>query len=380
MKLFKTISTAVLILSVNVQAKKSIELVEFKDMPLLEGDSQNLKIKLGGFSALKFIKKEKNKIYFKTITDRGPNGAEVETLVDKQKFLARPFLIPTFSPLIVEFYLDTQTKKLTVTQQTALLDFNLQKTNGLPLIGGEAKGEEAVDQQMRKVFNKGIGLDSEGYCETSENYFVSDEYGPFLFKFDKATNKLLKIYKPGAPFPTEWSKRKPNRGLEGLACNEENVYLMLQSPLPKEEFVRLAEFNIKSEKMAKEFQYPVDKEKADKIGDITLISGKKLLVLEQNGKLGQEDSVRALYQVDLAKANDKNELTKELVMDLSKTELNKFEKIEGVSLIDSKNVALIMDNDFAVENDLNLKENKIAFRVKDVSSQLILLKLSKKLH
>ena len=132
--------------------------------------------------------------------------------------------------------------------------------------------------------------------------------------------------------------------------------------------------------MTKEFHYPVESKKADKIGDLTLIKDKKLLVIEQNGKLGKENSVRALYKVDLAQANEKGELTKELVVDLNEMGLDQLEKIEGVSVIDSQHLALVNDNDFGVESDFKEKENKLSYTIKNAPSYLILITLPKKLY
>lgn len=224
-------------------------------------------------------------------------------------------------------------------------------------------------------------MDSEGYCETKDHFYIADEYGPHLYKFENKTYKLVKTFKSGNELPTEWLDRKLNRGLEGLACENQTAYLMLQSPLPKEDFISIGEFDLKKEKIISLYKYPVDKKTADKVGDIALIKDKRLLIIEQNGKIGKFKSVRALYEVDLAKVNSEGLLEKKLIADLNELNLDQFEKIEGLAIVDAKTIALVVDNDFALDPNIEKINNQIKINLKpDAGSFLILVRLNQALY
>ena len=102
-----------------------------------------------------------------------------------------------------------------------------------------------------------------------------------------------------------------------------------------------------------------------------MISDTEFYVIEQNGDVGPE-SVHLIYKVDLAKATNlvtsplehnpetyaQKELlakvtpvTKTLAVNLVTAGYNQFEKMEGLTIINDKTLAIINDNDFGVENN-----------------------------
>jgi hypothetical protein len=130
---------------------------------------------------------------------------------------------------------------------------------------------------------------------------------------------------------------------------------MLQSPLVGDQNkVRIIQFDPIKGKVQKQFFYPLQIDLADKIGDMSFSSDlRKLFVLEQNGKLGSEKGIRRIYSVDLLSADSNGNLKKELAVDLVQLGLNQFEKIEGLAIINSKELALIIDNDFGLDGGFN---------------------------
>lgn len=323
-----------------------VKIFSFTEVPYLD---EAQKIKLGGFSSLQFLKKENNKLFFRTITDRGPNLDETKIEVDGEKLIARPFLIPNYTPRVVDFSLDTANEKIEILNQYELKNKNGSKASGLPLENPVAeKNETAIDLENEIIPNVQLGLDSEGYTSIKDMHLVADEYGPSLHLFN-SDFKLVNSFTSDNELPEDLKLRKINRGFEALASDGKYAYVMLQSPLVHDKNkIRLIQFDVTAAKTTQQFFYPIEPKQADKIGDITFSTKpQQLLVLEQNGKIGAGKGVRRIYSVDL---NSKAEvLEKKLILDLVSLGVNEFEKLEGLAVIDSKNLAIVIDNDFGLD-------------------------------
>ncbi|MCC2678417.1 MAG: hypothetical protein K0R29_993 [Pseudobdellovibrio sp.] len=354
------------------------EIASFDEVPLIGFTDNQEGVRLGGFSALQFVERENNIFTFKTVTDRGANAGETDVTIKGKKIKARPFLIPEFAPTVVEFSYNSDTKKLTVLNKVPLKDEDGDPFTGLPPKAAEGQQmEAAVDTDLELLDTDEIGADSEGFCQVAEYKFVSDEYAPALYMFDK--NLVLeKQWTPGKGLPVSFLKRRLNRGIEGLACDTQYAYLMLQSPLEGEEHVRLVQFDWHNETTVAEYLYPVDADRADKIGDIAIVSGQKFVVIEQNGKAGTEKGVRNLYLVDLGSAGPGGELKKEFLLNLNSVGLQNFEKIEGITVVDNSTVALIVDNDFGLTGNFD-KQNQRYETKADPKSYFVLIQLPKPL-
>jgi hypothetical protein len=352
-----------------------VQTIAFENLPFLD---EAQKIKLGGFSSLHLLKKEDNKLFFRTITDRGPNLEETEVEIDGEKLKARPFLIPNYVPQVVDFTLDLTTKKIEVIKQYELKNKNGSKASGLPLANPVAeKNETAIDLNNEVLESVSFGLDSEGYAAVIDMHLVADEYGPSLYLFN-SDFKLVNSFTADSELPEDFKLRKINRGFEALASDGQYAYAMLQSPLVHDKNkIRIIQFDVKAAKTTKQFLYPIESKQADKIGDIAFSTvAQKLLVLEQNGKLGAEKGVRRIYSVNL---NSQTEvLDKTLVVDLAVLGVNQFEKLEGLAVIDSKTLAVIIDNDFGLDGVFDTKTS--TYKVKeDPKSYLILISSTKDL-
>lgn len=344
-----------------------VQVIAFEDMPYLD---EVQKIKLGGFSSLQFLKQENEKLFFRTITDRGPNLEETTIEIDDRKMKARPFLIPNYVPRVVDFCFDRKTSKIEVLKQYELKNKNGTKASGLPLANPVAeKNETAIDINNEILENVEFGLDSEGYASVKDLHLVADEYGPSLYLFN-SDFKLIKSFTADAELPEDFKLRKVNRGFEALASDGQFAYSMLQSPLVTDKNkIRLVKFDFEKAKTVQQYLYTVDQ--ADKIGDITFSTQpQKLLVLEQNGKLGAEKGIRRIYSVDLNSKADV--LDKTLVIDLVSLGINQFEKIEGMAVVDFKTLALVIDNDFGLDGVFDPKTS--TYKVKeDPKTYLILI-------
>lgn len=335
----------------------------------------------GGFSGLRFINQESTgDLLFWAITDRGPNGQEVK----KDGKLYRTFLLPSFHPSIVKLRTNKAEKAFEVIEAIPLKNSTGEFITGLPpenAADGSSKYEIAVNTNMQALPVRGLGVDSESLAVDDKNHFwVGEEYLPSILEFDPQGSLKAHIQpaqKPGTKLkkneiPYEYRLRKSNRGFEALASFKDRIYFMTQSPLgyeTKPRFIRVGVFNIKTRLYEAEYLYPVEEESADKIGDMQMINEKQFLVIQQNGDVGPQ-STHLVYRANLAKATNVLSLKlkqapelisprafprhfkyveKTVAVDLVKEGYSDFEKVEGLTLIDDKTVAVVNDNDFGVD-------------------------------
>jgi hypothetical protein len=301
------------------------------------------KIKLGGFSGLQFSNEKDGAIFFHTITDRGPNG--------DPSGIDRTFLLPEFTPMVVMLKADLKTQDLSVAAE-----FKLKKKDGAPLTG---LPNSRVEENPTDIFGLYYsldqqGLDIEGLVFDGEGgWWVADEYGPSLAHFNQE-GIMQRRLTPNNQLPRMYSEKKANRGFEAIAKVENKVFGFMQSPLLKEspkesEYARIAEVDLETMKTSAEYFYPFEKGN-DKIGDAVAINAKTFLVVEQNGKVG-ENSQKYIYKITVGESDQV--VTKELVADLKSTPFNDVEKIEGLAIVDNRRLALVYDNDFQVNGKTN---------------------------
>jgi hypothetical protein len=357
---------------------------------------------------------------FWMLTDRGPNG---QIRVDGTN--RRTFWVPDFNPMILRVKTEGETVK--ILQTLPIVGQSGKPVTGLPNLKGI--DETPYDYSARDVltFNPN-GLDSEGLVRTAAGEFwITEEYSPSLLHVDR-TGKVLKRYVPegvklnGTDYPVAevlpaiYSKRKINRGFEGLALSsdEKTLYLTLQSPLLNPDKKtgdasrnsRLIAFDIPSEKVTAEYVYRFDVAKEFdpnpkttpeemKLSAVVFLNPTTLLILERT------DLVAKLYSVDLSQATnilntkwndlktapslealgdpaaaDVSILRKSLVLDLSSLD-GMPEKIEGVALLDRNTIAVSNDNDFdSEESKYDADGNNVG---KGKISQILTISLAKPL-
>lgn len=342
---------------------------------------EDFNFKWGGFSGLNFIKKDTNgDLLFWTLTDRGPNGAEFK----KNKKRHRPFISPNFTPSFVQLKFIKAENKVVVVKTIPFKDLQNKPMTGLPPKDSLAKMEQATNTDGANIETDNNGVDSESMTIDSKKHFwVGDEYLPSLLEFNE-NGKLLVRISPSSTkaaltkneIPNAFSFRKFNRGFEAIGYKNDKIFFMSQSPLgvdganKDKEFsvIRIGVFNTKTRMYEAEYLYPLTQKKVDKIGDLVMIDDTHFYVIEQNGDTGK-DSVHLVYKVDLTTATNlvKSPLARDpetypstellvqvkpaqkaLVVDLVAGGYSDFEKIEGLTMIDDKTLAIVNDNDFGV--------------------------------
>jgi hypothetical protein len=336
---------------------------------------------------------------FWTITDRGPNGNPGR----------RTFLHPKFNPVINNVRVQGST--VTILRSIPIRDANGNPVTGLPNVPGFDETPYNFDGTAEISFNAN-GLDTEGLVRTSNGTFwVVDEYSPSLLRLTAEGRVSMRYVPEGTTYattaattpnyrvsktlPTILNRRRPNRGLEGIAItrDERTLFIAMQSPLDyptnaigrASRNVRIFRFDISTDRITGEFVYHFDEVCSFlgqatgcgvapgemKISGLDAISATEFIVLERT------DTAAKIYKVDLTHATnilgsqwDTNvspstastsslegtaslssigitALPKTLVADLT-TIHGMPGKIEGVALVASDTLAVANDNDFGL--------------------------------
>jgi hypothetical protein len=191
---------------------------------------------------------------------------------------------------------------------------------GNSLVGSNAR----LDPESMRVSNDG------------KTVFVSDEYGPYVYQFDRATGQRLRTYAVPShlavttPTATETSEiaantvgRVTNKGMEGLAITPDGKTLVgiMQSPLLQDNAltsagkkngvnVRIVTIDIETG-ATKEYVYQLSN-KSNTISEIVALSSTKFIVDERTGDGlgdGSTATTKLLTQIDLTGATDVSNVT-----------------------------------------------------------------------
>ena len=274
---------------------------------------------------------------FYVLTDRGPN-ADFDGIAGKGK----QFLVPNYTPSIGLFELQADGKIIKV-KEIILKDKNGNPISGLPnpkAFGGtnevpyDVHGQpmtvnpqlpfDAVTNPIKSDIN---GLDPEGLAALKDgSFWISDEYGPHLVHYncdgleierinafisDERNNVIIN----GKPIllPTEFTKRRANRGMEALTITPDQNTLVgiMESSMdnPDESgrlssLVRIVTINLVSGKIA-QYLYRLDNPKHVASG-IVAINGHEFYLIEHDRKfpLQEESATKLIYKINIAQSTD----------------------------------------------------------------------------
>ena len=184
-------------------------------------------------------------------------------------------------------------------------------------------------------------LDPEGIrvARTGKSVFISDEYGPYLYEFDRDTGARrraitlpanLAVTTKSPMGVTEISAntrgRVANKGMEGLAISPDGrtLFGFVQSPLIEDggdggRANRIVAVDLDTE-VVRQYaydNYAADMKKAYNSSEVLALNDHELLVLERDGKGLGDDSkaaVKRIYKVDLRGAQDVSSLSTEAAL------------------------------------------------------------------
>lgn len=173
---------------------------------------------------------------------------------------------------------------------------------------------------------EGVRVSNDG-----KSVFISDEYGPYVYQFDRATGQRVKAFElPGnlavsTLGPTTAAEDKPinttgrvaNKGMEGLAITPDGKTLVgiMQAPLLQDtkKNVRIVTIDIAS---GATHEYAYKLTDGSGVSEITAVNDHVFLVDERDGAgLGDGTAAVAkkLFKIDLNDVNGVNGPSKELV-------------------------------------------------------------------
>jgi hypothetical protein len=379
-------------------------------------------VRNGGYgSAMTKDPKSKNRFY--ALTDRGPNATFTGDHGKGKKF-------PTadYTPRIGLFEVSLA-GEISLIKTVLLKRPNGTLITGLPnssALGGTGETPYNVDGSPvlvdeSQVYNENTnpiklddyGLDPEGLVALSDGTFwVSDEYGPHMVHFNANGEEIGRINAFTADdrvthfLPEEFSHRRANRGMEGLAItpDEKTLVGIMQSTmyLPNKsvkslDITRIVTVDVVSGDV---HQYLYKQEKSQNSNsEIAALSATEFLVIERDGNFlyggpkgvdaVSPNAMKHVYRLDLSTGTDLESITamgvlvqdtslgltingntleeqvladgdwstlaannivpveKTLVIDMVAEVNYPHDKMEGLWIIDNKHLGVLNDDDFA---------------------------------
>lgn len=324
-----------------------LEMFPFKKLPNLGKDANGVQIELGGFSGLWYEGPVKNKgrIRFLTVGDRGPNGADV---VDG----SRTFNLPDYQARIVTFEVNPEKKKQAeiMKGKTIYLTREDGETpiTGLPNIPGH--DEIPVDAAGNPVGYDALGADLEGIVRdpVDDSFWMVDEYRPAIYHFSPEGRLIVRLVpenthllgdaalkeaelgpdanSPGfygeETLPEVYSRRMANRGFEGVALDpgKRLLYAFIQSPMENPDkstrsslLLRILAVDVNESSPTyltpvAEYVYALERpvltpSDVDKIGDAVFVGDDRFLVIERDSSF-ESDGNKYIFEIDLAGATN----------------------------------------------------------------------------
>ena len=297
---------------------------------------QKLEIRGGGYGS-DAAAHPTNAKQFYALTDRGPN-ADFDGIAGKGK----QFLVPNYTPSIGLFELQAGGKIIKV-KEIILKDKNGNPISGLPnpkAFGGtnevpyDVHGQpmtvnpqlpfDAVSNPIKTDIN---GLDPEGLAALQDgSFWVSDEYGPHLVHYDAngveiarinafANDERNNVMVEGKPIllPTEFTKRRANRGMEALTITPDQTTLVgiIESSMDNPDksgrlssLVRMVTINLVSGEIA-QYLYRLDNA-AHVTSGIVALNDHEFYLIEHDRKFPLQDksAQKLIYKIDIAHATD----------------------------------------------------------------------------
>jgi hypothetical protein len=281
---------------------------------------------------------------FMAVPDRGPNAVPYNSLIDDTaSYIARVQTIRmnleknrvaglpyTISPQLVD---------------TTLLASPVALVYGDGSAYGVPTGKPALNGLLRNYFTgrsdnfdpsqssgdvRDARLDPESIRVSNDGltFFVSDEYGPYVYQFLRRSGERIRTFQlpkgfdvahPGTTtnneLATNSTGRVPNKGMEGLALtpNGRTLVGMLQTATIEDtnaggagaKLLRMAVIDIASGRTVHEYGYLLTT--GSGVSDIVALNDHEFLVDERDGKGlgdGSKAKVKQLFKIDLENATD----------------------------------------------------------------------------
>ncbi|KAG8956580.1 hypothetical protein FRC04_000058 [Tulasnella sp. 424] len=287
----------------------------------LGGIGSAIALKPGSFT------KASNGTFKGTFVVQPDRGYNVDTTVDYQgrQHYVNFVLKPYYGSSSLSFADAAKTLQLSYKKTILYKERQGKATTGLdPVSVRPAQGIDPILPVPSVKTKNQISLDCEGLVLNRDgSFWISDEYGPYIYLFDHEGKLVRAIQPPTAFIPhiagavnftsetNPDSGRAPNQGFEGLAASPDGhkLYAMLQSATMQDggtdsttsRYTRLLEYNIQKTppKLTGEWVVPLPQTKKQKTlaqSDIHYLDGKKFLVLSRDGHGNGDDTSQSDYK------------------------------------------------------------------------------------
>lgn len=293
---------------------------------------------LGGFgSAITYVGGNE----FLALPDRGPNAVSFNPAVDDTVAYVNRFhtvhlnLTPNHSGSGLPFELKPLLQQTTLLWSTTPLVYGNADGSGVPPMNGMMRyyftgRSDGFDPTQNSGDPNDARFDTEGIRVSNDgrSVFISDEYGPYIYQFDRNTGVRLRTFALPASFyvttlspvgATEISGntagRTANKGMEGLAITPDGKTLVgiMQASLIQDaaqkgaagKLLRIVTIDIASGQVTGQYAYGLTT--GSGVSEILAINNHEFLVDERDGK-GRADGsvakVKSLFKIDLSGATD----------------------------------------------------------------------------
>jgi hypothetical protein len=309
---------------------------------LENGDSASL---LGGLgSGLAYASGDT----FLALPDRGPNAVSYDSLIDDTvtyipRFHAVTMGLTHNTGSGLPFILTPTLTSTTLLYSVSGLDYGngsgLGVGTGVPPQNTSTKHyftgrSDAFDPSLSSGAIRDGRLDTEGIRVSKDGtkVYISDEYGPYVYEFDRATGARLRAFSVPANFFVPNCKpvgndeiadntigRTANKGMEGLAITPDGKTLVgiMQNALIQDaaeggdaaNLLRIVLIDIASGRTVHQYAYLLTT--GSGVSEITAINQHQFLVDERDGKGLGDDSkakIKQIFKIDLAGAVDVSNL------------------------------------------------------------------------
>jgi hypothetical protein len=293
---------------------------------------------------------------FIAIPDRGPNAVSYNSAVDDTVSYINRFqtismkLVPSQLGAPLPFTLTPSLIATTLLSSNQPLYYGtgtgLGLSSGAPDLNANntyyfTGRSDNFDPTQISTYPYNARFDPEGVrvSNNGEYIFISDEYGPYVYQFNRQTGKRVKVFTLPSKFAvskqspvgaTEISSNKSgrvaNKGMEGLAITPDGKTLVgiLQSPLLQDggtngAYTRIVKINIATG-ATQEYAYQLDnigtteQPKYPTVSEVVAINDHEFLVDERDGKGlgdGSQAAFKKIYRIDLTNAHEVSNISEE---------------------------------------------------------------------
>ena len=330
-----------------------------------------------------------NHLLFYSITDRGPNKPIKEIKAASDRHDKVVLFHPVYSPFIVIIEVNPGVSAKAIRYITIKKD-GKAITGFSPAHDPQHPKELLFTDKLEEIKKDGFGLDTESLTTDSHgDFWIGDEYGPSLNHVSHKTGNIIKTYSPGNGLPDIYKYRQENKGFEAIAVTPNGkIYAFLEGTIninketkDSAQFIRLLELDPKTG-TTRMLAYPWNKETYStpsqmKISDMSAVNNSQFIIVEQGPRKETAQDTNIIYKIDIKDATDisslklpngkdfeygtENDLkhikmiSRSFLVDMRKQGWP-HKKLEGLTVIDSKTIAISNDSDFGIK-DVKMNED-----------------------